>query len=899
MQKNYTAIESSFDIPHLPSHHVSRLHLLDENKKLNLIVAPAGFGKTNLLYDWAINKEISHQLPLDAYNNSNVLFCHHFMHLINLSTDFICTKSTELVNDVKEIDFVDFYSLLFSELSTYTPPLNLIIDSFEHINDPCILAGLNFFIKNMPANWNITIASRTLPKLSLSQLRLENQVQTITPKQLAFSQLEASELFEKKIGSFIDNIALKKLVDNVSGWPCALMITALVSQDLKSFVTNAENIGKGNHVLLWDYFNDEVFLSLDRELQQFLFQIAPLFKINATIANCVSNSLDGQKKLMQLYQLGVFIQPLDEQNKSFALLPIFKNFLLKNPLHLTDNLIVTNHHDIAQVLVEHGDYEDALPHILESKNIKLAIQCLTKIGWHLFHDGRFNLLENIFTLIDAEVWSIPDFILLKGWVLQGQEQSAKVEPLLQEAEQYFLKNKINLSEKYEANFLALRAQVSINQSEVSRALSQAKKVLKLNNNSSLRIRIVAQNILGEAYYCTGELRLAEKHFEDVIRLASQREMDQHLIWATYQLAEIAFVQADFITSAAFIKKAHHLSVVHNATHLPLYAFTLTLRARFQQKKGNFVEASHFANDALSVMKVYGEKSTLYAKSLKAIILLDSNQLKAGREVVEDIQRLLLKYQYHIDWISSANSVQLRFWILNNDPKSVKEWLITAPRVINSLNHFNQRSNSNLIDAFIFLERYKEAKVLIEMNIEAAKKCNLKVDLNTSLIRLSLVNIKLGDLVTAQDNFLDAISLSFETQLMTNFIRSANDLKPVYQSLLNNDNIKTLEKEKINAIVTASKLQLETKLPNPFKGKNIDAILASKSVPRLVKNIPLTSREWEVLGLIHLNFKNTAISEEMQVAPTTVKSHIRNIYQKLGLEDRKNAKVLCLTLLDLI
>ena len=602
---------------------------------------------------------------------------------------------------------------------------------------------------------------------------------------------------------------------------------------------------------------------------------------------------------MRLCQLGAFIQPLDNQNKSFALLPLFKGFLLKNPLHLSNNLLAKSHNDIAHVLVEHADYEDALPHILESQNNQLAVQCLTQIGWQILHNGRFNLLENIFKLIDNEIWDVPEFILLKAWVLQGQEQSEKVEALLQKAENHFQKNNITLSEKSKTNFLVLRAQISINQGEVDCALLQAKKVLKLTNQNSLRIRIIAQNILGEAYYCLGELQLAERHFEDVVRLAAQREMDQHLIWATYQLAEMAYIQANFVKSEYLIKKAHQLCVTLHTTHLPLYAYTLTLRSKFQYKKGNFIEASHFANDAFSVMKAYGERSTLHAITLQSMILLDTNNLKEARKIIEEIERLMLKYNYHIDWITKANNAQLRFWILNNDPKAIKKWLVTAPHVSNSLNHFNQRSNNNLIDAFLFLGKYNEAKDLVEQNIASARKYNLKIDLNTSLLRLSIINLQQSDLILAQEHFLEAISLSFETQLMTTFIRSAKYLKPVYQALLSNEHLKTLEKEKINSIVEACQLQFETKLPNPFSEENVAIILASKSVPRLVKNIPLTSREWEVLGLIHLNFKNIEISKEMQVAPTTIKSHIRNIYQKLGLLDRKHAKVMCITLLDLL
>ncbi|WP_413699910.1 LuxR C-terminal-related transcriptional regulator [Psychromonas sp. KJ10-10] len=68
---------------------------------------------------------------------------------------------------------------------------------------------------------------------------------------------------------------------------------------------------------------------------------------------------------------------------------------------------------------------------------------------------------------------------------------------------------------------------------------------------------------------------------------------------------------------------------------------------------------------------------------------------------------------------------------------------------------------------------------------------------------------------------------------------------------------------------------------------------------MVKNIPLTPREWQVLGLIYSGYRNHEIAKTMGVAPTTIKTHIRNVYQKLGLEDRKEALQLSEQLVALI
>ena len=87
--------------------------------------------------------------------------------------------------------------------------------------------------------------------------------------------------------------------------------------------------------------------------------------------------------------------------------------------------------------------------------------------------------------------------------------------------------------------------------------------------------------------------------------------------------------------------------------------------------------------------------------------------------------------------------------------------------------------------------------------------------------------------------------------------------------------------------------------NPFTAAAVSQIQAHAHAPILVKNIHLTPREWQVLGFIYLGYRNQKIANIMGVAPTTIKSHIRNVYQKLGLGERNEALRLSETLVALV
>lgn len=895
-------------MPRFQQGNISRAHLFSstENKKLTLISAPAGFGKSTLLCEWAnamtLAKLSSCWLSIDNSNNTNYAFLLNFIYSLNQCDNADLSDILKLTKDNKDLAVSTVYIQLINALSQRETPLYFFIDGFENITDSAVLDNLNFFIKNMPENCHLIIASRTIPSLSVSKLRIAQQLHIIDEKQLAFTLSETTLFFESSFHFKPQLSVINSLNNSVLGWPYALGMVALLSKDQQSFQYQADQIAQSNHTYIWDYFNDEFFSALDQNMKDFLIQIAPLVKINATISNTLCEIADSQQKLMALSKLGAFIKPLDEQNKNFRLFTPFKNFLLNNPMHLVNASsysLENNHKKISNILIQHGDYDYALPHAIAANDLDLVSRCLQESGWYLFHNGHFAILEQALELLNEALWDTPDFVLLKAWILQGQEQSHKVDPLLQEAEYYFAVNNIKLSELMKAKFIVLHAQVSINSGQIHRAIAQAKTVLKIVKGDNPRLGMVAQSIIAEGYHGLGNLLLAEKHFEEVVQLATKSHVYQSLIWALYQQAEISYTQAEFIKSYKLIKQVLQLCTTHNIKHLPLYTFPLLFRAQDLYLRGNLSEIPRLTNKILTIIEPYGEQSSLYAKSLQIITLLDLNKMQAARDILDDIGHLLNKYHYHLDWISIANQAQVKFWVLNNDPKSIKTWLITAPRAKNAFNRIDQRCNTNLIQALIFLENYSLAKELVIKNIEDATQCNLKVNLNMNLIMLSILNVKLKEIAIAQDVFLEAISLSFETQIIMPFVKSAEDLKPIYQSLLDVPSLKVLEKEKIERLVELSQLKLETKIQSPFDAKTVAKIRDSRDAPIFVKNIPLTGREWQVLGLIHLNMKNHEIAEEMQVAPTTIKSHIRNVYQKLGLENRKHAKVMCVTLLDLI
>ena len=892
-------IKSKLSVPAVLKNSIIRKRLLQKftDYKLGLICAPAGFGKTTAIADWAREQTNLAWFTIDCFDDNPNQFCNYFIHTLDQLKPLSCPAALEVAKQSQSPDLISLFTLLINELSEFNTPICIVLDDYHHIKNAEINQSIAFFIKHMPVNWQVLISSRTSPSLPVSNLRIKQQLFEISENELAFTDLETDDFFAKNTSFARDPKKQQRLRKNVDGWPTALQLVSILSKDTNSFNECAEQIGKSNHAYLWDYLDEEVFSPLPAKLQKLLLTIAPLNKIDAAMVNELCTINDGQVQLELLQEQGTFLIAVNNQPNWFIFHSFFKAFLIHKSELVAE--IVCDHKKIARLWLNRKEIEEALPHVLKSKDEQLLIELLLEMGWKLFHDGQLNSLEKCFSLIKQAVWGYPELVLLKIWMLQSRHQSHKVAPLIRKAEKIFSENKVVLSEQLKSEFTVIHAQIAINHGQINDALKQAEICLLSVATNSPRVNIVAQAIIGEAYHCLGTLPLAYQYFQEVKQLANEQRMHQSVIWALYQQAEILHAQSNNQEAEKHIDEAISLINEHNLQKLPLHAFPLHFRAQHAYQEGNFDEAERLCSLALEIVSPYGEQWRLYTYTLQAKIALEKNDIKRGALLIEEIERLLHNQNFHSDWIASANYARIKYWRAIKDIPAIERWLNDAPKPKNAFNHFDQCHNRNRVRAFIQLGELEKAHDLLEVNINDAQHCQLQIEINRNLILLTSVESRLKQFGSAKIHLSQAVESSLQTGLNTCFVRESANLKPIYQELAKDPSLINSVKEKLAYLLSLSGISLNEPPKNPFDSTSVVKIQSHLRAPMLVKNIQLTPREWQVLGLIHSGYRNHQIAKTMEVAPTTVKSHIRNVYQKLGLEDRHEALLLSEELVALI
>jgi LuxR family maltose regulon positive regulatory protein len=888
-------IKSKLAMPEKRQDSIVRKRLLpaDNRYKLGLICAPAGYGKTTAIIDWAEDKEHSAWFNIDSFDDNIIRFFTYFVHALDLLEPLSCAESIAALQKNQTNDSIELFTLLLNDICECAQPVTLILDNYQYIKNRDIHRGIAFFIKNMPDSLQLIIASRTIPPLPVSNLRIRQQLLQVDERNLAFTVSETEQFFSHCTAFYCNPEIQEQLCNAVSGWPTALQLVSILSKDSATFSEYARLIGQSNHAYLWDYLEEEVFSPLDEKLQAILLAIAPLKRVDGELVNQLCAIHNGPEQLALLQTLGIFINPVDNQQQFFALTPFFRAFLIHKLKH--SGKIKESHKSITQLYLARGDIDEALPHALLSEEPKLLTKLLKEAGWQLLDNGELEQLNRCFAIIADDIWQMPELVLLKAWMLQSYHQTHQVIPLLEKAETVFT----SLSKPQKSGFSVIQAQIAVNQGKINEASALAKSVLAAADNLTARIKLTAQAVIAEADKKMGQLPLAYQRFQKLKESADDQNLQQGVIWSLYQQAKILQAQSDHNNAQRHIDIAIALINKYQLQKLPLYTLLLHFKAYQAYQRSDFQEAEYLCEHALKIVLPYGEQWCLYSYTLLAKIALAKGELTKVAKLLTEFDKPLHSQHFYHDSLIACDDVRILYWQASGDIGAIDLWLYHNQPLEPAFNCSTQCHNRNRARALLKLDQLQEAERLLKKNLADAQNCQLKIELNRNLILLACIKSRLKQMAQGKEYLSQAIKYSLQTGLTLCFVCEADDLKPLYQELARDPALHKPLKEKLVSLLSLSGIRLYEAPKMPFDSTSVIKIKSHALVPRLIKNIHLTPREWQVLGYIHSGYRNPQIARAMGVAATTVKSHIRNLYQKLGLEDRNEALQLSAKLVALL
>ena len=891
-----TILATKLYIPPTRSELVPRPRLIEVlneglHRKLTLISAPAGFGKTTLVSEWLQLCNLSTTwLSLDEGDNDLTRFLVYFISALQQITPDIGQTAKSMLQSPQSPPAETLITMLINEITASFNGTGcvFVLDDYHLIEIQAIHNALTFLLEHLPPRMHLVIVGRADPPLPLSRLRSRGQITEIRADDLRFAPAEAAAFLGEVMGLTLSEAEVAVLETRTEGWIAGLQLAALSMQgssDISGFI----NSFTGNHRYIIDYLTDEVLHRQPPETQEFLLQTSILERMSASLCNAVTGREDGQTTLDRLEKGNLFLVPLDNERRWYRYHHLFAD-LLRQRLHQTlpEQALTLDYR--ASAWYEQNEFTDeAIDHALNGKHFERAAYLIEDQFGDNYERGDQTLLRRWLAEIPEEfVFSRPRLCVLHAWNLFSFGQLDAADRRLQVAEKMLDPNaghssldKDQLSDtnkmKLVGRVAAIRSFLVSYSGDIPGTIRYARQALEYLPEQELEWRSAALIALGDAYASQGQMVAAHKARSDALVTGKASGDIYILIIVNSSLAEVLRQQGKLQQVIDICERQLKRADERGISESELVGWLLGIwgevlaelndldRALDKAKKG--VKLAARGRDVIHI-----GLSNLYLVR----VLFSSGDITGAEDVIQLMENTARECDLPFRASLQLSAWQVRIWLVQGKLDAASQWVEE-----HELDPEEEPTYLNEMEYIVFAriliaqERLDEATLLLQRLLEAAETGGRTSSVIEILILQALAAQSGGDTARAMSTLEGALTLAEPG----GFIRIFIDEGIPMAGLLSELSARGIMLKYTDRLLAAFNDEVQRS-----RGEN-SAPCFPPSQP-LVE--PLTLRELEVLGLIAEGLSNPEICDKLFIALDTVKGHNRKIFGKLGVENRARA-----------
>jgi LuxR family transcriptional regulator, maltose regulon positive regulatory protein len=351
------------------------------HRRLSLLAAPAGWGKTSLLAEWlTVEDEAAVAwVSLDDDDNDPARFWAYVSAALRTTGVDVPTAFEAAVAAPGTSAGDAALPLLINALVTAGRPHALVLDDYHLISDLAIHDGVRFLLDHLPRASRLVIATRTEPPVGISRLRARAELDEIASEQLRFSDAEAAALLNDTLALALPTDELALLSARTEGWAAGLYLAGLSLRD-RPGPRGADDLAYDRHLV--DYLGEEVVSAQKPQARSFLIETCVLERFCAPLCDAVRGE-DGSKRLLsEIERANLFLVPLDERREWFRYHHVFRD-VLRRELEDTCSAehIAELHARAGAWCAEAGDVSSAVGHLLAARAEEAAAD-LIATSWN-------------------------------------------------------------------------------------------------------------------------------------------------------------------------------------------------------------------------------------------------------------------------------------------------------------------------------------------------------------------------------------------------------------------------------------------------------------------------------------------------------------------------------------
>lgn len=864
-------------------HRLSSLLEASDPKRLNLVVAPAGFGKTTLVCQWcAKSTRPTTWLSLDEHDDEPRRFWQYVIGAFEANGLTGLDECRQQLGQCSLQELEGPITALINALTADQAPWSLVLDDYHFIQDTLIQRQMSYFLDYLPPGVLVTLASRTEPALPLARWRVRRWVEDIHPGLLAFSEQECRHFFHDTMGLALSESEVRRVCARTEGWVAAMQLSALSGGRV-----NPDQTGGGNRPQLdiderriSDYVLSEVLEQQSEPIRRFLLDTAFCPRLCASLCDAVRDTSNSQALLEQLLRENLFLIPLDTRNEWFRYHDLFREALLQRARQLDAQQAEQKWQRVVNWLLEHGHAQEGIGQIVQHRDWAWLARVLAEHGNNLIHAGfHLQVLDWLDSLPASSLSGSPQLMMLQVWALFFANRVELLDPLLTDLED-ILDQQVADSHPDAEGALGLQSEISLIRSYLARSKSDEKsasdltrQVLRDIDHTRIPLKSVTYYGLGLDYYGKGDLADAEEALKSSVRYGEVERKPSTVLSSGGLLAWIQYNRGDIDTALETCTSVRQwVDQHHSDPRQPMLiscwqnsALTEIYRERNQPQ----LAASYLAPLLDHVTSGTEPGQHVIIQFVRGHLAFSEGRYQDAIEILEDAASVARRKRDQILFEPPACSALLaRCFLATGHIDKAAEWVeqITSETFTNPLNR--EQNQISVARVQVAMGKPQEATAtLVPLRLSAEKDQHFR--------HLAEIQLVYSEALAAEGKHREA------EQMLTLALGRAADAG--FMRLLAEES-QTVQRMCLNLPALQAPGQWNRKVL-AMLGEQVEK--APKDGNAELTE-PLSQREIQVLELINNGLANKDIAAAMSVAPTTVKAHIRNLYGKLAVGSRTEA-----------
>lgn len=877
---------------------VPRPRLMDRleaglQRRLTLIAAPAGYGKTTLVSAWHAT-EAGQTWPLawlslDASDNDPVHFWTYAVAAVQTVYAGLGADALALLQSAHPLSLTAALTMLINALSVVSAPFVLVLDDYHVITAPAIHQSLTFLLEHQPSQLRLVIISRVDPPLPLMRLRARGDLTDLRAADLGFTTGEVEIFFNQLLDLRLAADEVAALAARTEGWIAGLVLAAHALHghtDPGAFIRALS----GSQRFILDYLVEDVLQQQPSHIQRFLLDTAVLDRLTASLCDALllgddapSDAAYSQLVLDELERKNLFLVPLDGQRCWYRYHQLFAEMLRSRAQQLQPERLAALHRRASSWYARQGLVAEAVEHALAAGDMEQAAGLVEQIAQGTFLRGEVRtLLGWLSVLPQPLVQARPRLCLAHAWALVFTGQVDAAEAQLEDAAGA---QPVTPTERLaHGGAAALQAIVAGQRGDVSGLIALAQEALASGAPDQDELRSLSLLALGNAHFFNGDLAAARQTLTTMIAARQGRGNLLPTMLAIYILADVELHQGQLHQAAELLEQGARLGSGQDGQLLPLAGLACMGQGEILRERNELDAALHRLQTGIALATEWG----VHVLRVEGMISLA--RLCQARGDAEGGLRVLRDLEAHIhdSWSTPWHRAQLaacraRLWLAQGQPQPASHWakhyalhLEAAGADLRPLVKYGF-AHTTLARVRLAEGQPEQAAQVLAPLLAVAEDGGWTGDVIEILMLQALALQQQGATIQALPPLARALTLAEPEGYVRLFVDEGAAMAALLGLLL--------ERQRTGRHGAGQSVSIAY----------VRRLLAAAGVARTPLEAtpqplaePLSERELEVLGLLAAGLESPEIARTLIIGVSTARTHIKNIYGKLGVHNRIQA-----------